>query len=206
MNDLLGRAGFAALDLERACRLGELMKDRAVHGLEPAPLHGRQSRVGDDEAAQVLERRTRSREALLEPSGERAPLAFRRTHRPEGIFEERSALLVARARAIRAHEAEGLAAREVVLLDGGRDLLLGRARDAAERERERDADRARVDAGRDGGLETSREREPTRDPLEAPAAERRDPSRPELLLDAECVDDARLVHGRDRPPGRVGSE
>lgn len=177
-----------------------------MRGFEPAALGGREAHVGEDEPAEILERGARSREALLEPRGERTDLALRRSHDRERIFEQRATRLVARARAERTHEREGLAALEAVAFDGRDDRLLGRTRDAAERERQRDADRPRVDARGDRRLERARERESARDPLHAPTAERRDPARAEPLLDAERVDDARLVHGRERPRRRVRPE
>jgi hypothetical protein len=206
MFDLLRRAGVAALALERARRLGELVEDRAVRGLESPTLGGRQAFVGEGESAQVLERSARSREALLEPSGERADLAFRGSHGRERILEQAATRLVARARADRAHEREGFAPLEAVSLDRGDDQPLGRARDSAERESESDADCAGIDARGDRRLERAREGESARDPFEPPAAERRDPARAELLLDAERMDDARLVHDGERALRRVRLE
>lgn len=117
-----------------------------MHGLEPPPLGQRQTLVGESELPQVLECGARPREALVEPSGERADLTLRRPYGRERVLEQPSPNLVARARAERAHERECLAALEAVALDGRDDRLLGRARDTTERERERDADRPRVDA------------------------------------------------------------
>jgi len=136
-----------------------------VCGREPPPLRGREPVFGKREPEQVFERGACAREALLETSGEGAlRRASRRADDLERGLEQRATLAVGRARAVGAHERERLAPGEPVPLSREDEGLLGGACDAAERVRERDADRARIDARHDAGLERAREREPARDP------------------------------------------
>jgi len=178
-----------------------------VRGREPPPLRRGEPVFGKREPEQILERGASAREALLETSGEGAlRRASCRADDGKRVREQGAPLAVRRARAVGAHEGERLAPGEPVPLGREDERLLSRTRDAAERVRERDADRAGIDTRCDARLERARERKPARDPRRAPAAERRDPARPELLLDPERVDDARLVHGRERALGRIRSE
>jgi hypothetical protein len=88
MLDLLRRAGVFVLVLERASRLGELVEDRAVRGLEPPSFGRRQALAGKGEPAEVLEHGSRSRESFLESSGERTDVALCRAHGRQRRLEE----------------------------------------------------------------------------------------------------------------------
>jgi hypothetical protein len=151
---------------------------------------------------------SRTRESLRELRGEGAEHGQHaaRTDDEQRRGQEPRPLALALRRAPRAHEREPLARAEAVSLDDERQRLLVRAAHAAERQRQGHTQGGAVDALGDFGRELRREQLARFDPPSTLPQQPRNAHRAEPVLHSQRVDDARLVHGRDRPARRIGRE
>lgn len=203
----MGRGG-RALDTEGTDRLAKLVPSAAQVGLQPPALARGEPFVWELEVGQLTQRRADPLQALGEPAGQapqHGPLRLG-THVGERRREQGSTLGLVLGRPVGLDQGHGLASLEAVLLGGDQERLLRRAWETAQRQGQGHPDLAAIDARahrRDeaGGQELARV-----DPGASPAQQLCDRLRPVAVLDAQRVDEARLVHDGERAQRRIGLE
>lgn len=177
-------------------------------GLEPTALGVRESLVGDRRPVdEIRERCPRSGEAIRDRSRAWSEkTGRRRTTQPgQRLAQERGPLRLLE-REEHLHERDRVARRETVGLDRADELLLVARGDVRQRVRDRRTDSAHVDATLDRRRESLYESEPPLDPPPSTPEQPRRGRTPDSRALEERLDDARLVHDRDRAARRVRHE
>lgn len=186
-----------------------MVEHAAPPGLEPLALGVREALGQQGTSCEILEHGP----GLLESgsSGFRDGAQGRGRARPaqpgEWVAQELgSLLLVVSERGKGQDERDRLPRRQAVRLDRADEPLLVLSRDLRQRGRDRRAERPHVEAALHRSRELECERESVLDPPRPAAQETRYRRAPDPRSLDQRLDDARLVHDRDRAPGGIGRE
>lgn len=200
--------GGHALDAEGTGRLAKLVASSTQVGLQPTSLARREPFARELEVRQLAQRDADPLQALGEPGGQGTQHGPRRqgTHVGERRGEQRTPLALVLGPSVGRDQGQGLAPGESVLLGGHQERLLGRAMQPAQRQGQGHTDLPAIDArarlrGEPGGQQLARG-----DPGAALSQQLGDRLGPIAVLDAQRMDQARLVHDRERPRGSIGLE
>jgi hypothetical protein len=197
------------LHRERLSGNEKLMDDLAVLGLQPAAFGQGEPLVREREIGEGLQCRPHLAELLLETGAERREClcrALRRAHRGERRRQQCPALVRLLARAIGADEGERLLSLETVPLYRRAHGFLDVVVEGAERVRQRDPHRPRVDTTGHLFTEPVGQRQSGRHPRRLSAEHAGDPFWAEPVVVAHRLHHPGFVHRRERARRPIGLE
>jgi hypothetical protein len=207
MSGLHGRSSGEWEQRPRA--VGEQVEQRAVLGLEPAPLGVGETGGRELEGGKLHERLAHALEAFLDPRGEAAGrgVAVRlRAQRGQRVAQQLAALPLGVGGAQGGHESQRLALGETMASGAGEQPLLVLGTQGAQRVSERGSDASLVELVARAAGQARGQRVAARHPGLAPAEQASHRGRSEAVVAHERVDDARLVHGAEGARRCVGAQ